>query len=89
MKSKTFIQIVVILFVLVVIGYGVEKLSKKNDDKNGGTDNSESKSITVEAVSSDDHVLGDQNAPITLIEYSDYQCPYCIKHYPTMQEIVS
>lgn len=28
-----------------------------------------------------DPVLGDPNAPITIIEFSDYQCPFCRKFY--------
>ncbi len=28
-----------------------------------------------------DHVQGAENAPIVLIEYADYQCPYCGKSY--------
>ena len=34
-------------------------------------------------------VKGNQDAPITVIEYSDYQCPFCARHYrdvmPTLQ----
>ncbi|MEK6855184.1 MAG: thioredoxin domain-containing protein [Nanoarchaeota archaeon] len=29
----------------------------------------------------DDPVLGDKNAPITIIEFSDYQCPFCRKFW--------
>ncbi len=34
-------------------------------------------------------VMGDANAKVTLIEYSDYQCPYCARHYrQTMPKII-
>lgn len=38
-------------------------------------------------VSSDDHIQGNANAPITLIEYGDYECPYCGMAYPIVKQI--
>lgn len=29
----------------------------------------------------DAYVMGDPNAPITIIEYTDFQCPFCSRHF--------
>jgi protein-disulfide isomerase len=33
-------------------------------------------------------VLGDPNAPITLIEFADFACPHCQSYHPTMQQFI-
>jgi len=34
-----------------------------------------------------DHVRGEPGADITIIEYGDFQCPYCARAYPTLAEL--
>lgn len=39
------------------------------------------------AVEPDDHVLGPESARITIIEYSDFQCPYCSLTAPVLESL--
>ena len=35
----------------------------------------------------EDHIQGKEKSHITLVEYGDFQCPYCGKAYPIVKEI--
>ena len=34
-----------------------------------------------------DHIQGPADAPVTLVEYGDYECPYCGAAYPIVKEL--
>jgi protein-disulfide isomerase len=32
-----------------------------------------------------DHIRGDENAAVTLVEYGDYECPQCALAHPSIK----
>ncbi len=46
------------------------------------------KENNVKAVSSADHIRGNPNAKVKVIEFSDPECPFCKKFHQTMNQII-
>jgi protein-disulfide isomerase len=42
----------------------------------------------VEPVNSEDHSRGNESAAITLVEYGDYECPYCAMADPVVKQLL-
>lgn len=42
----------------------------------------------IKPVTASDHILGNPNAKVKIVEYSDPSCPYCKLFHPTMRKIM-
>lgn len=42
----------------------------------------------MKLVTSDDHIRGNPDAPIKIVEYSDTECPFCKRFHETMKQVM-
>lgn len=46
-------------------------------------------SIVLAPVQDDEHIRGNKNAKITLVEYSDFECPFCSRFLPSVEQALA
>lgn len=39
-------------------------------------------------VTTADHMRGGENAKVTIVEYSDFECPFCARAHPTVKQVM-
>ena len=42
----------------------------------------------IDPITDEDHVKGNRNAKVKIVEYSDFECPFCQRHHQTLQTVV-
>lgn len=77
-----------IVFAGIFIAVAVYLTGGKTETTVVGSQNSTTDSnVSVRPVTASDHILGNLNAPIKIIDYSDTECPYCKQFHQTLKEI--
>jgi len=79
-NNKSIITIAVIILGMVGLLYGLTKIATRT--------NTPPIEVTT-PVAAGEHIFGPQNAPVTLIEYSDFQCPACRAYQPTLKRLLA
>ncbi len=91
----SFIGFIVFLSGGSVPGERIEKNVNQNANINSNTNDAQippepvADVTKLSPVTNSDHILGDKNAKVTLIEFSDFQCSFCARHNPTLDKILS
>jgi|ERR1035437_402144 protein-disulfide isomerase len=59
------------------------------NSNNQNSQNNQTTLNNMRPVSPADHILGNPNAPVKIVEYSDLECPFCKQFQSTMQQAMS
>ena len=71
--SKQFWGVIIVLIMIIV---GVSAFSGKS-------------SAPTTNAQATDHTKGAGNKGVTLVEYGDFQCPFCAQYYPTLEQVIA
>lgn len=72
---------------------GIQRFIKKQQEDQQAGEEAQQKEVEQKAQNvrelskNEDHVRGNVNANVSIIEYSDFECPYCKRNHPTVKQV--
>ena len=83
-------------FILLLAKFDIKGLAGNKDNTNNIVNNQgnipdngqQPVAISINPLTKDDWVNGDEKAKISIIEFSDADCPYCTNYHATMKQIM-
>ncbi len=93
-KNLVLICGTIILFSFIISGaiiysnFNSNQSSNNTAAKQPGQGNSASLDAMA-PITEKDHIRGDINAPVKIVEYSDFECPFCKLFHPTIKQALA
>ncbi|MFA5997399.1 MAG: DsbA family protein [Candidatus Paceibacterota bacterium] len=87
--SKTVAQTYAIPFAIIIAGLAIASAIYFGDSKKAAVAATGQGNAQVDPVTKDDHIVGNPNAKVVIVEYSDTECPYCKFFHVTMNRIMN
>lgn len=92
LKNTFGVPVAIVIGALVIgaaiIFTGTQKTANPVQVGGGAPQEQKTAEIDVAPVTEKDHIRGNPNAPIVIVEYSDFDCPFCKNFHETMQKVM-
>ncbi len=89
-KASTFILALVVIWMVALDGDSNSGKTVNNVPSNNVAAPSAPSALDMDELVDDDAFLGDADAPVVIVEWSDYQCPFCRRFWEqTLPELKS
>lgn len=82
-------KLAVPISIIIAGGMIAVSLFVVNSNKTGGTGTTPTVAQEIRGVQDSDHIRGNPNADIILVEYSDTECPFCKQFHETLKTIMA
>lgn len=82
--------VIAILIAGAIIAGAIYVTRRDNNNPSALLPTGENNSLldAVRPVEADDHVWGNPNAPIVLVTYSDFSCPFCKEYHQALHQVI-
>lgn len=90
-ENKKSLAIPISIFIAAIIIGGTLYYTRKDNIIKGSPNQIPPQKQEVndpKEITADDHILGNADAPLTLLVYTDFECPFCKKFHETIMQLM-